>query len=339
MKKISVVVPIYNVEKYLPKCIESIINQTYRNLEIILVDDGSTDNSGKIIDEYAKKDNRILAIHKPNGGCSSARNYALDIATGNYIAFADSDDILHEREYEVLQGLIEKYNVDIAFCELQSISSEQFEQYPNIELKEKSKKEISEKILTPAEALKLMILNSEVGNYVPLKLFKKELFDGHRFEDKIYYEDVALLYKVVANAEKIAYTNEKLYYYQVNRVGATTASFNEKKIIDSMNAYYAQHKFILQNYPETTAASNYNFVKMYTSAMEKICMNKDWNLYNSEMVKGRYEDFKTAYSNLEKEFMIENLESYRLISATMLNEDRNLYKETFNTLFTNLKNK
>lgn len=339
MEKISVVVPIYNVEKYLPKCIESIISQTYKNLEIILVDDGSTDNSGKIIDEYAKKDSRILAIHKPNGGCSSARNYALDIATGSYIAFADSDDILNEREYEVLYNLIKKHDADISFCELQTISTEEFEQYPNIELKQRKKEELFEKTITPAEALNLMILNSEVGNYVALKLFKKELFEGHRFADKVYYEDVALVYKVIAGAEKIAYTNEKLYFYQINRVGATTASFNTKKIIDSMNAYYAQHKFILQNYPETFNASNYNFVKMYTSAMEKICMNKDWELYNSEMMLERYEEFKKAYSNLSKEYMTKNLEPYRLVSATILNEDRNLYKEMFNTLFTNLKNK
>lgn len=339
MGKISVVVPIYNVEKYLPKCIESILNQTYKNLEIILVDDGSTDNSGKIIDEYAKKDSRILAIHKQNGGCSSARNYGLDIATGTYIAFADSDDIIHEREYEVLYNLIKKYDVDIAFCELQTISSEQFEQYPNIEVNVRKKEELFEKILTPAEALNLIILNPDVGNYVPLKMFKKELFEGHRFEDKVYYEDVALLYKVVSGAERIAYTNEKLYYYQINRVGATTASFNEKKIIDSMNAYYAQHKFILQNYPQTIDASNFNFVKMYTSAMEKVCMNEDWNLYNSEMVTERYEEFKKSYSNLSKEYLIKNLEPYRLISATILDEDRSLYKETFNTLFSNLKNK
>lgn len=335
MEKISVIVPIYKVEKYLSKCIESIINQTYKELEIILVNDGSPDGSGKIIDEYAAKDPRIIVIHKENGGCSSARNCALDIATGSYITFADSDDILNEREYEVLYDLIKKYNADISFCELETISSEEFELYPNINL---NKKEIVfEKEYSVEDALKEIILNGNVGNYVPIKLFKKELFNDLRFTDKVYYEDVALLYKVVARANKIAYTNESLYYYQVNREGATTASFNEKKIIDSLTAYYAQYKYILERYPSMKEVISYNWVRLYTSAMEKICMNNYDMLYENEIVLKKYDDFKKAYENVSKEFMINKLEPYRLISATLINEDRSLYKAMFDCLYNKLK--
>ena len=117
MKKnnlISIIVPIYNVEKYLKKCIDSIINQTYKNLEIILVDDGSPDNCGKICDEYAKKDNRIKVIHKENGGVSSARNVGVENATGEYIGFVDSDDYIEKDMYEVLINNLKKENADIS---------------------------------------------------------------------------------------------------------------------------------------------------------------------------------------------------------------------------------
>lgn len=114
---ISVIVPVYNVEKYLEKCVQSIINQTYENLEIILVDDGATDNSGKICDEFAKKDSRIKVIHKENGGLSDARNFGLDIATGKYISFIDSDDFVNKRLFEILHKEIIKNDYDIAFCD------------------------------------------------------------------------------------------------------------------------------------------------------------------------------------------------------------------------------
>ena len=116
--KISVIVPIYNVEQYLRKCIDSIINQTYKNLEIILVDDGSWDNSPRICDEYAKRDNRIKVIHKKNGGLADARNTGLKMITGNYISFIDSDDYIEKTMYEKMIKVILKYNADIIECNL-----------------------------------------------------------------------------------------------------------------------------------------------------------------------------------------------------------------------------
>ena len=121
MDLISVIVPVYNVEKYLDKCIQSIVDQTYTNLEIILVDDGSPDNSGAICDEWAEKDNRIKVIHKANGGLSDARNAGLDIATGEYIAFVDSDDYIELDFYDKLYNVIKATNCDISICNLRKV--------------------------------------------------------------------------------------------------------------------------------------------------------------------------------------------------------------------------
>ena len=115
MKKISIIVPVYQAEKYISKCIESIVNQTYKNLEIILVDDGSTDRSGEICDEYGKKDNRIVVVHNKNKGVSVARNCGLDIATGDYITFVDSDDYIDLQMYSEMMKVVEKYSCDVVY--------------------------------------------------------------------------------------------------------------------------------------------------------------------------------------------------------------------------------
>ena len=121
---ISIIVPVYNVEKYLKKCVDSIVNQTYKNLEIILVDDGATDNSGKICDELVELDNRIKVYHKKNGGLSDARNYGVERATGDYIGFVDSDDYIDAEMYEKLYEAIKKENVDVAECNLKIVYPE-----------------------------------------------------------------------------------------------------------------------------------------------------------------------------------------------------------------------
>lgn len=120
---ISIIVPVYNVEQYLDDCLISIINQTYKNLEIILIDDGSTDKSGKICDEYAKKDSRIIVIHKENGGVSSARNAGLRIAKGAYIGFVDPDDWIAEDMYEVLYSNAKKYDADVSVCKYKIVKN------------------------------------------------------------------------------------------------------------------------------------------------------------------------------------------------------------------------
>lgn len=220
---ISIIVPIYNVEKYLVKCIESIINQTLSNIEIILVDDGSTDNCGIIIDGYAKKDSRIKVIYKNNGGQSSARNMGLDIARGKYIGFVDSDDWIDNDMYENLYKSIIESNADICVCGRQACLENGEVTNKNCidnELIDFGKKSLKEYIVD-----RLFYKHTVV---VWNKLYKKEIIDNNsiRFEDVSYIgsEDTLFNYQILCHTKKIR-AIDKICYTQLSRYGSTARSY------------------------------------------------------------------------------------------------------------------
>lgn len=199
---ISIIVPVYNVELYLKKCIETIINQTYKNLEIILVDDGSTDNSGKICDEYALKDNRIKILHIENGGPAVARNAGLDIATGEYIGFIDSDDYIELDMYETLYNAMIKTNAGLVICNWYKGYEDNWRKnivYP--------KKEI----LTPNEAFEVFYNNMYVWN----KLYRKDVVKNLRFVET-YAQDVLYTFTTLRRIDKVVFLNEYKCYYRNN---------------------------------------------------------------------------------------------------------------------------
>lgn len=332
---ISIIVPIYGVEKYIAGCIESLINQTYKNLEIILVDDGSIDNSGAICDEYAKKDQRIIVIHKKNEGVATARNEALKIATGDYLGFVDGDDTVNLKMYEKMLKLMQKYDSDIVMCSHQKVSSDEL---GNIIIP-KLEDEHEEYIVSKSEALKSMILDGDVGNFACTKLFKKELFDGITYPDGKVYEDVATTYRVVDKANKIVYTNERLYNYLYGRNGSITSSFTPKKILDSLDAYYDQYVFLSERYSEIIDYLKVGWIKMYTSAMEKICINNYEELWQEPKVLERYDSFKFAIDTVEKDLLNKYLEPYRVISAILLGYDKKIYKNMIGIITNNIKYK
>lgn len=205
MQLISIIVPVYNVEKYLPQCIESIINQTYENLEIILVDDGSTDKSGSICDEYSEKDKRICTIHKENGGLSDARNVAIDIAKGEYLTFVDSDDYITKDYIEYLYKIIIEDNADISICSKLNF-------YENIQLKEpKSSGEM--KKFTGLEAMENMFYQKDINPSACFKLYRKELFEGIRYPKGKLYEDLGTTYKIFFKANKVIWSPAQKYFY------------------------------------------------------------------------------------------------------------------------------
>ena len=202
---ISVIIPVYNVEKYLDRCMETVLNQTYGNMEIILVDDGATDQSGKKCDEYALKDERVKVIHKKNGGLSSARNAALEIATGDYIGFVDSDDYIDEYMFEkMLQYCIDN-DCDISVC------GHFTEKNNKISIEEPI---IDQLIMyTKMDALETLVEDAMMNNYAWDKLYKAELFKGVRYPDGRNYEDIATTYLLFDKAERICQIPEYLYYY------------------------------------------------------------------------------------------------------------------------------
>ena len=234
MSLVSIIVPIYNVEQYLRECIDSIIKQTYKNLEIILVDDGSPDNCGQICDEYAKKDDRIKVIHKENGGLSSARNAGLDIATGEYISFIDSDDYVSNNFIEELYSLCIKCDADIAECDFVKFTDKIEVQKKDKVIEKYSTIEMQEQIYTENYIKTIVVWN---------KLYKKYLYEKLRFPQGKINEDEFTTYKVFDSSLKnIAVTSEILYYYRYNENSIMGKKFNEKRL-DVLEAYEERKEF------------------------------------------------------------------------------------------------
>lgn len=245
-KLISIIVPIYKVEKYLDKCINSIVNQTYRHLEIILVDDGSPDKCGNICDEYAKRDKRIIVIHKENGGLSDARNAGLDIATGNYITCIDSDDYVSIDYIEYLYNLIEKSKADVSVCNMKLIFQDKKTDYRIIS--------DYEKIFTPEEAIKTMLYQSDFDNSAWGKLFKSNLFKDIRFPKNKLFEDFAIMYKLISNTRKIIYGSKQKYFYIIREDSIMKKEFNLKKM-DLINFSKDMVKYVTNKYPNLKKAA------------------------------------------------------------------------------------
>lgn len=230
---ISVVIPIYNVSQYLPRCLESVLAQTYTNLEIILVDDGSTDNSGNICEMYAKKDRRIITIHKENGGLSDARNFGLHRANGKYITFIDSDDYVDVNFIFILYEKIEQYHADVSICG-----------YIDATKKELFRHSIRHyyTILFDSRSM-LKQWHSKYKHYETMawnKMYKTDLF----IKNEIFYpfkrnhEDVLTTHRLINVSKRIVLTNKPLYYY-VYRIGSITKSYTLKNIEDCL---YAQNE-------------------------------------------------------------------------------------------------
>ncbi len=201
---ISVIVPVYKVEPYLRRCLDSIVNQTYQNLEIVLVDDGSPDNCGAICDEYAARDERIRVIHKENGGVSTARNAGLAAATGDWIGWVDSDDWIEPDMYEYLLKNAQAHGADIAVCS-------RYEVFPNRQIAWSWE---STEVLDTAGALKRLLENRTMQNFLWDKLWKRELFEGLLFPEGWNFEDIAIMYVLFERAQRVVCLPERKYYYR-----------------------------------------------------------------------------------------------------------------------------
>ena len=237
---ISIIIPVYNVEKYLDRCIESIVNQTYKNLEIILIDDGSTDNSPQICDKWGEKDNRIKVIHKENEGVSSARNIGLDSANGTYIGFVDSDDYIDKQMYKLLLESIHKNNSNIAIC--------------NYYISEKNQKYYGV-IKQPNDILERELLEENgIKGFNWNKLYSVDLLHGIRFIAEVHiWEDLLFNYQILANNQvRYSYINEPLYYYvqrekSLLHGGSHMSCYTELKAIEFIIEHLMKKDIALAN--------------------------------------------------------------------------------------------
>ena len=280
---ISIVIPVYNVKKYIKKCIESVVNQTYPNLEIILVDDGSNDGSEKICDEYSAKYHNISVIHKKNGGLSSARNAGIDVAKGKYIGFVDSDDFIDERMYEILYKNMIKENADISLCNIYKFKNEN----------EIHKTTQEEKIKT-FEGIDIQ--KNLQNNYFVMvvawnKLYKKDLFKTIKYPDGKIIEDAAIIHYLLAASNKVVMTNLELYYY-FQRDNSIMHNSNEK-LLDELDALYDRIKFY-----EKKGYQNYEF---YNYTLKKY-IEKFWYLFKdiNKYKKYNKEKYKKYFKHLKE---------------------------------------
>lgn len=232
---ISIIIPVYNVEKYLEKCINTIINQTYINIEVILVNDGSTDKSLNICNEFKEKDKRIKIINKKNGGLSDARNAGIKNAHGKYICFIDSDDYIHEKYVEELYNLIVKNNSQIAVCNFERVDEEgRCLSTNNIIAEVISGKKTIEKLSNKEFA--------PVGVVVWNKLYDINLFENIKYPIGKIHEDAFVIYKLYYLAEKVAITSKSLYYYRKVPTSIMNKKFNLKRL-DILQALEERVKF------------------------------------------------------------------------------------------------
>ena len=300
MDLISIIVPVYNVDKYLNRCINSILKQTYSNLEVLLIDDGSTDNSGLICDKYASKFNNIRVYHKKNGGISSARNYGLDRISNkaNYIAFVDSDDFLHPRMYEILYGDLIKYDCDIAVCNMDKTYSTIVNEY------------ISENVL---------ILNKEEyfenyfddfyrSNVVWNKLYKRKCIEKLKFEEGKIYEDIFYSPQVVCNTNKIVINESKLYYYYQRQGSILNGASN----INGWNNFFEASEALVKVAINT---GNDIFIMKAVDYYLGILFNRCIDLYTED--KAEYNNYKIRYNKAVRKYILK-LKNWKTILVYIL---------------------
>lgn len=250
---ISVIVPVYKVESFLCKCVESIRNQTYTNLEIILVDDGSPDLCGEICDDYALKDQRIRVIHKENGGLSSARNAGIDVATGEFLAFVDSDDWIELDCYEKLLHLAEKYNVPLVCAGRYDVDGATGEEAVGM-CPEK------EELISAEELVNRIFRWQQIDSAAWDKLYAAWLFEGIRYPVGVVGEDIPVTYRLALRAERCALGDFPVYHYY-HRPGSITTEPISERIFNIPDNTISVYSVISQEYPALLDAARFLMVR------------------------------------------------------------------------------
>lgn len=271
---VSIIVPVYNVEKYLPECIESIKNQTYKNIEVFLIDDGSTDSSGTICEKSTQDDKRFKTFHKENGGISDARNYGINKANGSWITFIDSDDYISEEYIEYLLNLVLKNNSKLSV----GAHTITFESGKKIY---KGFGENSEKSLSQKEALTHILLDDGLDLSSWTKLYSIDLFKEIRFPKGLLFEDTATTYQLFFLCDKIICGGKSIYNYRIRANSITTQGSFPKKVqlIDNTKVMCND---ILSKYPDLSEAAERRLIWAYFSTLNQLLKCPDRKSYKKE---------------------------------------------------------
>lgn len=315
---ISVIVPVYNVEKYLPECIESIINQTYKNLEIILIDDGSPDNSGKICDEYAGKDNRIKVIHKKNEGVSEARNVGMEVAKGNYLTFVDSDDWIESVYIETLLKTLMENKADYVTCGYNRVYQNEIEKINNS----------GKRIVYDTKEYLMNLLNVQLGyGFCHMKLIKRDIIGNNKFDKKLVVgEDAFFNIKLCKNLKKAVVIEEALYNYRFNS-NSVVRKYDANYVEKYRKSMEAMYNYIMDEYKEEKEVKQclYNYIAYHVLLIAvNYCFNPNnknkikslKSIYNVEIFKAAIENSNYKKMSLSRKITLFSLK-YKLCYLTV----------------------
>ena len=310
-EKISIIIPIYKVEGYLRKCIKSVLNQTYENLEIILVDDGSPDNCGKIADAFSEMDNRIKVIHQENKGLCAARNAGLAVATGEYIGFIDSDDWILPDMYEYLYNNLKEYDADITACRYFRILKNK---------KTRANTDGQVKIFNKDQAIHNIVEKFELRTVFWNKLFKKEIFENIKFPEGKVFEGTNMMHLVLENANKIVLLPDPKYYY-VDTESSIINTKNIKNNCDYVLGFIKRYNELIKKYPDLKETMIMQVIENSILLLETL------NNFNNKQLKNHEEKFITIYNFIEKHIKyIEKLPKVNKITIWKLESYKNVKK-------------
>lgn len=290
---ISIIVPVYNVEKYVELCIVSILNQTFRDIELILVDDGSNDGSGAICDQYAARDQRVRVIHKVNGGVSSARNEGMREARGEFICFIDGDDVIHPNMMEVLLNAINEADYDFSMCDIKRIREDE-----KIDIKQIDITGLSKRVLYCEDFCRRLYKNNngEYYNYIVNKLYRRELVLDESFSELKMAEDIEWLHRVCVKIKHAVLIDADLYFY-IQRGSSVTHALMNPRFLDWIRAY----DLCLDNIPKDfTELRNNCLLHLYKVMALIRCMSRrtqyeqEVKTLNDGIVKKRKEEFRQS---------------------------------------------
>lgn len=288
MAEISIVVPVYNVEKYLGKCLDSLLKQTFSDFEILLIDDGSTDRSLKICEKYAEKDSRIRVIHQKNQGLSAARNTGIENASGKYIGFIDSDDYIDEDMYEYLYEQITNQKADIAVCGI-------YNEYADIVRRAYPKDEYI--IANQKEAMAMVLEANKISVNAVNKLYKIEIFKNLRYPVGKLSEDAHLILEILLQTEKIVISTAPKYHYVHRENSITTAPYG-KKDLSVIEAYVKNKKIIEKYYPDLLEVAEFRCFYAYFYVLDKMALTK--NFKDKETRKRLIKEIRANKEKLKK---------------------------------------